>query len=502
MDKLKFRRQFLFSPKKCSALEDWKFQKVKDDYLYTHPDCETTRVSRDDFDLILIGHIIDPKFPNSTTDEIVESISKFETINELSESLYGLVGRFILIINKKKEYLFFNDACGLKHFFYTEQNGALYAASQPLLLKLACDVEEGANYREYYSSKYVKDNLEHWIPSGVSLYENVHHLVPNHYLKSTGLKQIRYWPVKQLKRENLENSILKFSDILEKTMLAANKKFKLAVSLTAGWDSRIVLSSCKAIHKDLWFYTLKYRDLDLASDDINIPNKISSRLGLQHSVIDCNKSLDKNFGEIYKNNTDISHIDDWGKVAYGMLGQFPSDRIAVRGNCSEVGRCFYWPQGTHSKITSSYDFLNLEFQWENISFIQTRISEWYEDVCHNEVNFGYDLYDLFYWEHRMGSWQAQSQLEWDIVQDAFTPFNNRELLDILLSVDPKYRCKPKYLFFKKVIENLWPEVLSEPINPSKNKGMTKYMIKNVLTKLGVLSKVKLIKRQIMKLGTR
>jgi hypothetical protein len=498
MDKLKFRRQYLFSPKKSSELEHWKMLELKDYYLYTHPDSEITKVCCNNLDLILIGNIIDPKLPDITTDEILENISSFNYIDELTESLYGLVGRFVLIINKKGEYLFFNDACGLKHVFYTECKGSLYVASQPLLLKLVCDVREGVNYQEYYSSKYVKSNLEHWIPSGVSLYENVYHLVPNHYLTSNGPKQVRYWPVKRLKKQSLESSMLKFSDLLEKTMLAANKKYKLAITLTAGWDSRILLSSCKAIHEELWFYTLKYRDLNLASDDISIPYKISSNLGLKHTVIDCNKPLDDKFGMIYKNNTDIAHAD-WGQVAHGMSEQFPTDRIAVKGNCSEVGRCFYWPQGKHSKITIQ-DFLNIEFQWENISFIKSRISEWYEELSQDEVNFGYDLYDLFYWEHRMGSWQAQSQLEWDIVQDAFTPFNNRELLDILLSVDPKYRCKPEYSFLKKIMENSWPEVLCEPINPSQNKGMAKYIIKSVFVKFGVLSKVRHLKRLIKSRG--
>lgn len=501
MDDLRFRRQYLFSPQKSPALEHWRMLELKDYYLYVHPDCEIGRICRNNLDLVLIGNIVDPKLPDITTDEILQNISSFESIEDITESLYGLVGRFVLAIIKKNEKLFFNDACGLKHVFYSNNKGSLYVASQPLLLKLVCEVGEGVNYQEYYSSKYVKNNLEHWIPSGVSLFDHVCHLVPNHYLTSDGIKQVRYWPRKNLKKESMETSILNFSDLLEKTMVAANKKYKLAVTLTAGWDSRILLSSCNAIYKELWFYTFKYRDLHLDSDDIYIPSNLASKLGLQHAVIDCNKSLEAEFGRIYKNNTDIPHTNDWGKIAYGMYGQFPTDRIAVKGNCSEVGRCFYWPKGKHGNITDSTGLLNLELGWENISFIRLRISNWYDELRDEKVNLGYDLYDLFYWEHRMGSWQAQSQLEWDIVQDAFTPFNNRELLDILLSVDPIYRCKPKYVFFEKVMENLWPEVLCEPINPSQNKGMAKYIIKSAFVRLGILNKVRHLKRLIKSRGS-
>jgi hypothetical protein len=410
--------------------------------------------------------------------------------------LYGLAGRFVLIIYKDNEYTFFNDACGLKMLFYTKYKEELYAASQPLLLKLVCDVREGINHQEYYSSQYVKDTIEHFIPSGSSLYKNVHQLVPNHYLNSAKFIQIRYWPIKQLKKENMANSVDEFSNLLKKIMLAANKKFKLALTLTAGWDSRIILSSCKSIYKDVWYYTLQYRDLTLKSNDLKIPTKISSSLGLQHEIIDCRKPLDQKFVEVYINNTDIPHLNDWGKIAFGMLNSFPSEKIAVKGSCSEIGRCFYFPTGKHSIINSSNDFLSLEYQWDNIDFIRERISEWFEEVKDEKVNFGYDLYDLFYWEHRMGSWQAQSQLEWDIVQDAFTPFNNRELLDIMLRIDPLLRCRPNYLLFKEAMKNLWPELLSEPINPVSKKQKIRNVIKIMLMNLGIFDSIKIIARLI------
>ncbi len=496
MNRLKFRRQFLFTPKKCSELKGWDVINLGSHYVYTHPDCDATGINKVNTDLILIGHVIDPKSPDRTTSEILDDLSNFETINDVSEKLYGLVGRFVLIIKLYKDYMFFNDACGLKLLFYTQHDGELYAASQPLLLSLVCDIKKGLNHKEYYASEYIKNNLEHWIPSGTSLYDNVNHLVPNHYLDSSKLEQIRFWPKKQLKPESMESAVNRFSDLFKKTMLAANKKFNLALPLTAGWDSKIILSSCKPIHKDLWCYTLKYRNLTLKSNDLKIPVKISSKLGLKYEIIDCHKSIDEKFAEVYQGNTDIPHIDDWGKIAHGMFEKFPPHRITVKGNCSEIGRCFYYLTGKSRKVNSSNDFLRLEFQWKNIGFIKDRISKWYDEVKHPEVNFGYNLYDLFYWEHRMGSWQAQSQLEWDIVQDAFTPFNNRELLDIALGVDTAYRCKPKYLFFEKVIENLWADVLSEPINPSTVFLKLKDTIKKILKVLGLLNTAWLIKKRL------
>ena len=62
-----------------------------------------------------------------------------------------------------------------------------------------------------------------------------------------------------------------------------------------------------------------------------------------------------------------------------------------------------------------------------------------------------------------------SQLESDIAHDVFIPYNCRELLMALMSVDVKDRMTPRCHLYKKMCEHLWEEVLSEPINPNKGK---------------------------------
>jgi hypothetical protein len=291
-----------------------------------------------------------------------------------------------------------------------------------------------------------------------------------------------------------DDALIKISSLLSATMIAANQRFQLAVTLTAGWDSRVILSACKPIAKDIYFYTLQYRNLIDSSNDIQIPHDILEQLGYQHNVIDCRKPIDKNFAEIYTQNTDIPHLFDWGLIAYGMWPDYPQERVAVKGNCIEIGRCFYYKTGKHETIFSVEDLFSLvtnyKSKWKDVEFVKKQVSEWFEEVKDSKTNKGYDLLDLFYWEHRMGSWQSQSQLEWDIIQEVFTPFNNRALWDTLLQTDPRYRCKPKYIFFRKLIQNLWKEILIAPINPKSLIGQIKDNLKDTLKKFGVLRMLK------------
>jgi len=121
--------------------------------------------------------------------------------------------------------------------------------------------------------------------------------------------------------------------------------------------------------------------------------------------------------------------------------------------------------GKKENIQNASQILSMEPGWNQHEFIVESISNWLKETKKIENNFGYYVVDMFYWEQRLGNWQAQSQLEWDIVQEAITPFNHRELLDIGLGVENQYKCKPHFHLFPMIAEYLWKETLSEPINP-------------------------------------
>lgn len=485
---LKFRRQFLFSIKETNKLNGWQHEVIGNHNLYVHPDCALDIISGNKINIALIGYILLPNLPEKTTSEILNDILNCQTIEKITNYLYNVSGRFVLIVEKDKKYFFLNDACGLRSIYYTKDNNDTYAASQPLLLKLILNLKEGERYHKYFNSEYYKLTKENCIPSGVSLYEDVFHLVPNHYLDISKNKQIRYWPNKKLKKISLDESVDKLSSLLKNSMIAANNKFDLAVSLTAGWDSRMIFSSAKGISKDILVYTLCYRKMTGRSKDIRIPKKLLAKLGIKHKKIECRKVLNKKFIDIYKNNSDLSHVYDWGEIANGMYLGYPQDRVAVKGSCAEIGRMGYINHGDIKNGEALNDEVLTNFHFSNcddLSFIKEQIGKWFDAINDKDLIFGYDILDLFYWEQRMGNWQSQGQLEWDIVQEVFTPFNNREIIDLMLATKPEYRKEPDYILFKEVMQNLWPEVLSVAINPRSTSFKIKYYSKEVLLSMNV-----------------
>ncbi|WFO15295.1 hypothetical protein M601_015905 [Cellulophaga baltica 4] len=343
LKKLKFRRQFLLSPKLCPDLEGWDFQEVGKHYLYVHPDCLQAFATSNGKRGILLGHVLNPRQPDLSTSEILEDIVQQSDEIGIAKSIYGLVGRFVLIVEKNNEFTFFNDACGLKSFFFTQQDHKFYAASQPLLLKLVTKnlIEQGERYHSYHDSEYVKSNKENWFPSGTSLYPGVYHLVANHYLKSETLQQTRYWPIKKLETINYEEAKEKFAKLLKLTIDAGSKKYKLGLGITGGFDSRILLSASKDAAERMLFYTLQYRNLDYNSNDIRIPVSLTQKINIPHSLMDCRIPISEEFKEIYLASSDMAHLNDWGHIAYGISQNLPEGTMSVKGSCSETGRCFF-----------------------------------------------------------------------------------------------------------------------------------------------------------------
>ena len=107
----------------------------------------------------------------------------------------------------------------------------------------------------------------------------------------------------------------------------------------------------------------------------------------------------------------------------------------------------------------------------NNEFAVRHFSEWLQDTADP---YNVPVLDLLAWEHLFGSWLAAVQMEYDYAwRDFFTPFSCRALLLCLLSTDERYRTRPEFSAFRKLIEMMWPELLDEPFNPEEGGKITR-----------------------------
>jgi hypothetical protein len=487
---LQFRRQFIASSKKIELFKNWDNKEFPEEnlFIYAHPDCEiTTALSpNNNIKLALIGYVFDPNCPNKQNIDIIDELVSQETsIDSLSQKISNLAGRYIFVICIDNLKYVMNDMCGLRTVYYSLSDDQFHLASNPALLKKIIQLKPSKNYKIYTESKYYKNDIEYWLPSGLTLYDNVDQLVPNHYLDLNKHKQIRYWPYKKIKKQNLEEAAQKTANLLENLILSANNRFKLALPLTAGWDSRVLLATSKKYINDIYIYTLQFRWFVDDSSDIKIPKSITRKFGIPYNKLDCRKEMDPEFYKIYKSNVDLAH-DDWAKISNGMKDEFPNNRVVLKGNGSEIARCSLYPTGKHN-VTSANQLPVWNPEFLDLDFILEYLDIWMKDAQKICESFNVDIIDLFYMEILMGGWQAQWQLEWNIIQEEFTPYNYRPLIETMLGVPIKYRLHDKPILYQEIIKQLWPELLYWPCNPPSwnKKYQFKYYIADKLKAIGL-----------------
>lgn len=491
------------TPRLCASLKSWNSSVIGDHYIYSHPDLDlsTDESVTEKTKAALLGYMIDPDHPTRTNKEILNKlVSQAQSVDEIAGLIHSMAGRFVLFFKNREDTFVFHDACGLRSVYYTKREDGVYLGSQPGIFEKVIHLKSGAKFESYHQSAF-KNHLEPWLPCDCTLFDNLHQLIPNHYLKLSTTDQIRYWPGEHLRELGLEEGAGKTALLMKGLLEGGNSRFGLAMPLTAGWDSRLLLAASREIANDIYFYTLLHGDLETWSSDIKIPGKLLRSLGLKHHIIDCQTVSNPEFDRVY-DKTYLSH-NSWRTMAYGMLNAYPAEMVSIKGNGSEICRCFFYKSGVHEPVESAGQLIRKRKGWEELPFVYDQLSGWLAGANKAAAETGVNIWDLFYWEHRMGGWQAQYQLEWDIIHETYSPYNHRGLIETMLGVSAEFRCYPEYTLYKKAWKILWPEVMKLPVNPpSTLRVRARHRLIGVLGVLGLKNSIRGIYRKYNGIGNR
>lgn len=474
--RLLFRRQFILGPHFVDELPSWTRVRITGSLCLTaHPDLAIHRAAEGVASITLLGYILDPTRPGADDADIISHLlqalmarGRFE---DLLARTHDLAGRWMLIVQDGQGVRIVNDACGYRQVCYTDATSCaeVWCASQPGLiadvLRLQVDPEALEFIRLYeavggggWSGK------EYWWPGDTSAYREIKHLVPNHYLDlTTGLPH-RFWPDRPVGRLSLDEAVRKNADLLRGIMASAANRFPLALTVTAGQDTRLLLAACRDIRQNLFCFTSANGDLTEESADVTVPARLLSRLGLRHHVIHCPARMDPEFEEIYTRNMTTAR-PVYGPIAQGLLEGYPQERVCMTGTTMHIvsSRLDFKLRECVSGVVDARVLVKKARMVEH-PFALRAAERW--RLGAREI-YGADVIDLFYWENKEGCWQAMNQTEHGIALEIFGPGNCRAFLANALAVRERFRRRPERRFHRELMKALWPEVLSEPINPHK-----------------------------------
>jgi hypothetical protein len=468
--RLLYRSQFVLGPRFVEGLEGWtKIRLGHGLCLAAHADLTVTQAHDAAREIILLGYMLDPFDPGATDADVVDRLLREEAGGAdllLFTARFG--GRWILIVDDGSNVNLFHDASGLRQVFHTDvqRTGEVWCASQPGIVAEALGLEMNADAVALIESD-TRPAREYRLPDDLSLFHGIKRLLPNHSLDlATGIPH-RYWPLNPLEPLEFKIAVEKASAILVGLMDAASRRFPLAISMTGGRDSRLVLAASRRIVGKASFVTVAKPG---RSEDVETPARLLPRLGLEHTIIPWPSDVDEEFARIFRRNVPLAH-EVYVPEAYAAYTYNELTKVAVTGSVAELvrppRRLSRFGEDNDDAITAMRLSTNAHMGPTELSL--ATYNAWLATVPRLGTPSVLDL-------HRMegANWLATTQTEFDTAwRDVFTPYNCRLLIQTMLAVNRNLRCGPRYRLTEALIRNLWPDVRREPfLNRTKPAPIT------------------------------
>lgn len=486
MNNLEYRRQYVISNSDFVPPSGWNKSKLMDlgglqyeIFISTHPDLDFCHINTSDKCGAILGYIIDPSSPQLSTKQIlIKLLDECATFNDVLKYIYSLSGRYTLIFVTEGEAKLVHDPCGIRKVYYRFNDGDFICCSQPTLIKKyqSIDLSEDSDLRELVDSKSFINSESAWV-GDETVYDDVKQLMPNFFLDFRGASAKRYW-ISEDKILNINETIDQVAKILKGSIEAVTYRRNIMQSVTAGWDSRVLLAASKDVSAQNYYFV---NTMNIYKDDhidIAIPRKIMTGIGLKLNIFRDMPKLRDTFFEMLKLNVEGARKLP-KTLAIQYYHDFHSEKMNLNGNGSEILRCHYGKADlANSLVTSDYILAKTKLDGR-YPYFKKQIDKWLPDAKKVAMEYNISLLDLFYWEQRMGNWGGAFTAEQDIAVEGFMPFNNRKLLILTLSLDEKYRCGPNHLFYQMLIEKMWPQLLEYPINPESLKTKASKVVKMI-----------------------
>jgi len=463
---LYYRRQFFIGPESFTPTPDWRSVSLEEGLtLSVHPDLDFTYEQFDNRQIIVLGLIVDPLNAEKSSQEVINTIGlQTESLGQVIDSTYALGGRWLIIYKDSSDFMAFTDPCGFRQFYYFENSGKLWCGSQPEIIRANTDLElsDDRSLQTLLASQAFK-NREGAFVGARTRYRDCYHLMPNHYFDFTLKHQVRFYPKRPLPDISIKDAVATVAPLLKGTIKALYRRFPVMFAVTAGWDTRALLAAIRGLSRELEYYVDRMGILHWNHPDIRIPKKLCKALELTFRVDNSTEELPAWFFKIIEQNvTGVRNLPKTRAIYYRFLNY--QNAVNINGNGSEVCRNIFNSQNDIDESTLTPEKLATIFGYEDDEFT-VRECERLMDSLKETTKYGFRILDIFFWEHQTGNWGAMFPAEEDIALEEVSPFNNRLIIETLLSVNPKYRIEPDYLVYRELIRSLWPEVLSMPINP-------------------------------------
>jgi hypothetical protein len=465
LDRLLFRRQFLLGPKPFAPAPGWSCRPLRHGLtLSTHPDLQVQAEALGETSVTLLGFALDPFNPASTEQDIVRSLAKDASdVTKLIRHTKPLAGRWAIIYQNQEGTCLFTDPCGNRTVFYYPDGRDLWCGSQPEIIRANCRLSWNTDEKllEFLMNPDLGRRESRWI-GAQTLYQGCLHLMPNHYLDCGRLEQVRFYPTDPIPAGGLAAAVDAGKAILEGIFVAAARRHEILMPLTAGWDSRVLLAASRSVSNRIRYFVDRMGVLPEHHPDVRVPSLLSSRLGIDFEVRNSYRDLPGWFSSLLSANVTRAKMLPKTRMLWAdfVSGE---ERLHIDGQAGEIPRERVEFRSRPDANTVSTAEIARFYHMGESAFAVQEIDAWRQGL--SGLDDRTNLLMLFDWEQRYGNWGAQHFEESAIAFDEFSPYSCRLWIETMLATPRPTRALPDFQIYRSLIESMWPEVLSVPINP-------------------------------------
>ena len=428
-------------------------------HIYASPFLEVSSSQYLGREVTLLGPVIDPMRPTMTNAEIAAYLAaSCASVENLFKEIQGLSGRYVVVYKNETDFVAIGDACNFRQMYFCFVDGHLVLMSSPKLFLeyFDYDLQMSESKKKLTEMPEYKRTQSAWF-GDKSFDDRLRKVLPNHYL-DISKKESRRIPFLSSPKFSNEGEIIEYaSSMLTGTFSSLAARYKLLQALSSGYDTRMLLAATKKVKDEIQFFCCERSEAD-----ISVSTNLSKALGLRFNAVRREPLRDSFLAEYKREYIEPRIQQNTWYIQHHYDMHYDKDTVIINGNVTEIARCYFGLSEREVKLNMLLAFSGYG---KKSAFVTNELERWYPEATAWGRSQGINNLDLFCWEQVMGNWCALFAFEQDIAIEQISPFNNRSLILGLLQAKGKRRKGPRYPFFRALIQHLWPDTLSVPINP-------------------------------------
>jgi hypothetical protein len=459
----RFARGFILTEAEVEApVPEWGYERVLGLRLIHAPDVPILRAEYSGSTVVVLGRFIDTgrwlrqgPAVSAAAQALSRSTAEFLDLTD------AWSGRYLVLYGDATSRRVMTDAAGMRSAFYTLHGSFVLATHAPLVANIvgAGDSGIGVAYRE--AKQATNGHIPLPMPGRATPWTGVVALTANMALDVPGRELHRIFPRDRLPTLDPRAAASSVGPKLRgQVKVIVSSGQPVALSLTAGRDSRVSLAASRPFRDAITYFTYTRPDSETTSWDISTAESIARELRLSHRLLElASTGVERNLRAALDEATILSHNP---QVVAAYRRSFSSDTIHIRSNIGEVGRGFYRSRRWAVDLTDPERAVTPEslarlwgYDHPPSRIVVEAFDDWMQAVGFLKVT-ELDPLDLFYWEHRMPCWHSNVVLESDFAFETHVLFNARTILRDLLAVPTEARVDSTV--FRRLVADLWPEL--------------------------------------------